>query len=185
MADPARYAALWLADAGERGSAGYEQRYARWLDWFAAERVEAVGFGLITLHRSGADEPTVRLEEVPQQVDEPTGPHVAAWFDQLDALRGADLDRVRFGRAPGLVLEQVAEPGPEGWAVATRRLRQPAGLRRSAEVDEVVAALVAGCDGERPLGELAAVLELAFGVDPAEVGPLAAGLADRGFLIPY
>lgn len=185
VADPAQYAALWLADAGERGSAGYEDRYARWLDWFAAERIEAVGFGLITLHRSGADTPTVRLEEVPQQLDEPTGPHVAAWFDQLDALRGADLDRVRFGRAPGLALEQRAEPGPEGWAVATQRLRQPAGLRRSAEVDEVVAALVAGCDCERPLGELAAVLRLAFGVEEAEVRTLARDLADQGFLIPY
>ena len=185
LADPAQYAALWLADAGERGSPGYEDRYARWLDWFAAERIEAVGFGLITLHRSGAADPAVRLEEVPQQLDEPTGPHVAAWFDQLEALRGADLEQVRFRRAPGLVLEQVAEPGPAGWAITGQRLRQPAGLRRSAEVDEVVAALVAGCDGERPLGELAAVLRLAHGVDPAEVATLAAGLADRGFLIPY
>ncbi len=42
-----------------------------------------------------------------------------------------------------------------------------------------MAALVAGCDGERPLGELAAVLRLAFGVDPEEVRTLATGLADR------
>ena len=49
----------------------------------------------------------------------------------------------------------------------------------------MVAALVAGCDGDRPLGELAAVLGLAFGVEPAEVGTIATGLADEGFLIPY
>jgi methylase of polypeptide subunit release factors len=184
IVDPARYAALWLADAGERGSPGYEHRYDRWLEWFAAAGVEAVGFGLVTLHRSGAADPTVRIEDVPQQVEEPVGPHVGAWFDRLDALRGADLPAVCFRRAPGLLLEQVAEPGPEGWVVTGQRLRQPGGLRRTAEVDDAVAALVAGCDGSRPLGELAAVLQLAYGVDATEVGALTAGLAEQGFLVP-
>jgi hypothetical protein len=52
-------------------------------------------------------------------------------------------------------------------------------------VDEVVAALVAGCDGTRPLGELAAVLQLAYGVEPAEAAAVATALSDEGFLIPY
>ena len=184
LADPAQYAALWLADAGERGSPEYERRYSDWLDWFDAERIEAVGFGLVTLHRSGADTSTVRIEEVTQQVEEPAGPHVAAWFDRVDALRDADLAAVRFDRAPELQLGQVANPGPDGWAVVSQRLRQPHGLRWSAAVDPAVAALVAGCDGTRPLGELATVLELAYGIEPGQVEAIARGLADRGFLIP-
>jgi hypothetical protein len=36
VADPSQYAALWLADAGEKSSPAYEARYSRWLDWFAA-----------------------------------------------------------------------------------------------------------------------------------------------------
>lgn len=184
LADPAQYAALWLADAGERGSAAYERRYADWLDWFAAERIEAVGFGLVTLHRTGTADPTVRIEEVTQQVEEPAGPHVAAWFDRLDALRDTDLAAVRFDRAPELQLEQVASAGPDGWAVSGQRLRQPHGLRWSAAVDPAVAALVAGCDGTRPLGELATVLELAYGIGAGEVATMARGLAERGFVIP-
>jgi hypothetical protein len=183
-ADPAQYAALWLADAGEKRSDEYERRYAHWLDWFAATGVEAVGFGLVTLHRSGADVPVVRIEEVPQAVEEPVGPHVADWFDRVDALRG-DVSAIRFGRAPGLELEQVAEPGPEGWAVTGQRLRQPYGLRWNAAVDPAVAALVAGCDGTRPLGELAAVLEPAYGIEGGQVEAMARGLAERGFLIPH
>ncbi|HST66541.1 MAG TPA: class I SAM-dependent methyltransferase [Mycobacteriales bacterium] len=184
VADPAQYAALWLTDAGEKGSPEYEARYDRWLDWFAATAVEAVGFGLVTLHRSGAAVPTIRIEEVTQAVEEPAGPHVAAWFDRLGALRDADLATVRFDRAPGLELEQVARPGPEGWAVTGQRLRQPAGMRWSAAVDPAVAALVAGCDGTRTLRELAAVLELAYGIEPGQVTDMARDLADRGFLIP-
>ena len=66
-------------------------------------------------------------------------------------------------------------------------------LRRSAEERAVVAAsaraqsvaaLVAGCDGTHPLGELAAVLELAYGIEPGQVEEMARGLTDRGFLIP-
>jgi methylase of polypeptide subunit release factors len=184
VADPAQYAALWLTDAGERGSAGYEARYAQWLDWFEATGVEAVGFGLVTLHRSGAAEPTVRIEDVPQPIEEPAGPQVTAWFDRLDALRGAELAKTRFVRAPGLQLEQTATPGPEGWQVTGQRLRQPAGMRWSAPVDPAVAALVAGCDGARALGELAAVLGLAYGIEPGHVEQMARDLAERGFLIP-
>ena len=66
-----------------------------------------------------------------------------------------------------------------------QRLRQPAGMRWSAAVDPAVAALVAGCDGTRTLGELAAVLAVAFGIEPGQVAEMARGLADRGFLSPY
>ncbi|HVE29789.1 MAG TPA: methyltransferase [Mycobacteriales bacterium] len=184
VADPSQYAALWLSDAGEKGSPAYEARYSRWLDWFAATGVEAIGFGLVTLRRSGADRPTVRIEEVPQPIDEPAGPEVARWFDRLDALRGVDVGAVRFDRAPGLQLEQTAAPGPEGWEVTAQRLRQPAGLRWTAPIDPAVAALVAGCDGTRPLREIALVLELAYGIEPGQVAEMARALAERGFLIP-
>ena len=184
VADPSQYAALWLSDAGEKSSPAYEARYSRWLDWFAAAGVEAIGFGLVTLRKSGADRPTVRIEEVPQPIDEPAGPEVAAWFDRLDALRGVDAGAVRFDRAPGLQLEQTASPRPDGWTVTTQRLRQPTGLRWTAPVDPAVAALVAGCDGTRPLREIAVVLELAYGIDADQVEDMARALAERGFLIP-
>ena len=184
VADPAQYAALWLTDAGEKGSPTYDARYSRWLDWFAAAGVEAVGFGLVTLRKSGADRPTVRIEDVPQPIDEPAGPEVAAWFDRLDALRGVDVGGVRFDRTPGLQLEQTATPGPDGWEVTTQRLRQPAGMRWTAPVDPAVAALVAGCDGTRPLREIALVIELAYGIESDQVEDMARALAERGFLIP-
>ena len=120
VADPSQYAALWLTDAGEKGSPAYEARYSRWLDWFAAADVEAVGFGLVTLRKSGADRSTVRIDEVPQPIDEPAGPEVAAWFDRQDALGGVDVGTVRFDRAPGLQLEQTAAPGPDGWEVTAQ-----------------------------------------------------------------
>jgi hypothetical protein len=61
---------------------------------------------------------------------------------------------------------------------------EPAGMRWSAAVDGAVAALVAGCDGTHPLGELAAVLELAYGIESGQVAAMARGLAEHGYVFP-
>ena len=58
MADPAEYVGLWLTDAGEDGKSTGSDRSAaarlaeNWLDYLAAERVQGIGMGLITLRRN-------------------------------------------------------------------------------------------------------------------------------------
>jgi hypothetical protein len=131
----------------------------------------------------------VRIEEVPQAVEEPAGPHVAAWLDRLAGLRAVaaapgGVRAARPSRPAGIVLDQEAHAGPDGWAVTEQRLRQTGGLRWSAPVDPAVAALVAGCDGSRTVAELGVVLELAYGVDEAQLVPMVTGLVERGFLTP-
>ncbi len=59
VAEPGEYIALWLRDAGEQpGTPQWAQRYVQWLDWFAAERVLAVGMGLVTLWRTDHAQPS-------------------------------------------------------------------------------------------------------------------------------
>ena len=116
VADPAQYAALWLTDAGEKGSPGYERRYDRWLDWFAATGVEAVGFGLVTLHKSGAEDPTVRIEEVTQPIEEPSGPAGRGLVRPAGraARRRPGRDPVRPGARPGAGAGRDAGSGGAG-----------------------------------------------------------------------
>jgi methylase of polypeptide subunit release factors len=182
--DPAEYVALWLRDAGETGAA-YAARYDAWLDWFERERVTAVGFGIVTLRRTGA-EPRVVVEDAPQPFAQPIGPHLAGWLDAVDALRRGDLLTARPALVAGVTLEQTAYAAAEGWAVAGQALQQQTGLRRRGEIDAVGAALVAGCDGTRPLGELLAVLAAAYGIAEDELRegalPAVAHLVERGFL---
>ncbi|MET0929243.1 MAG: class I SAM-dependent methyltransferase, partial [Aeromicrobium sp.] len=45
LVDPAAYVEMWLADAGLATAPDYVRRYDAWLDWFASERIEAIGFG--------------------------------------------------------------------------------------------------------------------------------------------
>jgi methylase of polypeptide subunit release factors len=184
VSDPVSYVRLWLSDAAERTD---PVRTAAWLDWFDAHKVEAVGFGLVTLRRSGRADPVVRVEDLRQTVDQPLGEQVAAWFDRQDQLRAtASLLTRRYRAAGGLRLHQEATIGAEGWAVDRQLLALPHGLRWSEEVDPLVLALVGGCDGTIPLQDQLAVLAAAHDVSEealAEVAePIVAHLVERGFL---
>ncbi|BCB82437.1 methyltransferase [Phytohabitans flavus] len=188
VADPVSYVDLWISDAGEVRDPA---RKAEWLDWFDANKIEAVGFGLITLRRSGTDDPVVRIEDLRQQVAGPLGAQVAAWFDRQQFLRvhdAAGLLAQRYRAAEGLQLRQEATMGPEGWAVDRQVLAMPHGLRWSEEIDPLVLALVGGCDGQVPLRDQISVLAVAHEVTESDLAeaavPIVAHLVERGILLP-
>jgi hypothetical protein len=188
LADPAQYVALWLRDSGELAGAGAGARAAEWLSWFAAQRIEAVGFGLITLRASGAARPVVHVEEARQALDQPIGPQVQAWFARQDWLRGAELLDARLVTAPELRLQQGAERGADGWEVGAQILALDGGMRWAQEVDPLTVALVGGCDGTVRLGEQLALLAAAYEAEPAALAvaalPLVTHLVERGLLLP-
>jgi methylase of polypeptide subunit release factors len=179
--DPAEYVALWQRDAGDERRATAEE----WLAWFERETVAAVGFGIVTLRRTGGAA-SVTVEDAPQPVVQPLGPHLAAWLARAETLRGTDLLDAAPRVAGGVTLEQVAFAGAEGWEVAAQALQQSHGLRWRAELDPVGVALVGACDGTRRLRDLLDVLATAYEVDREALtgGALAAvrHLVGRGFL---
>jgi methylase of polypeptide subunit release factors len=197
--DPVGYVNLWLTDANEPIDPA---KAAAWLDWFDANKVEAVGFGLISLRNAGHDDPVVRVEDLRQQVEPPLGDQVAAWFDRQDWLRERDttgLLATAYRAADGLRLHQEATMGPAvaqaeqdeasvGWVISHQVLAMPHGLRWTEEVDPLVLALIGGCDGTVPLRDQLSVLAAAHEVaeeDLAEVaGPVIAHLVERGILTP-
>jgi methylase of polypeptide subunit release factors len=184
VSDPVEYVNLWLRDASEVFDPARAQA---WLDWFDAQKIEAVGFGLVTIRRGGHADPTVRVEELRQAP--PTGAEVAGWFDRQDWLRAhPDLLEHRYVRADGLRLTQDAEHDGADWTVDRQVLTLTDGLRWSEPVDPVALALVSGADGTVGMRDQLAVLASAF--DTAEpvlaamVTPLLAHLVERGYLAP-
>jgi len=187
VSDPMGYVSLWLADAAE-DAASQPAVAGAWLDWFDAAKVEAVGFGLVTLRAGGHDDPTVRIEELRQPLDAPLGPEVAAWFERQDWLRANELLDQHLRTADNLQLRQEASMGPDGWEVGRQLLALTGGLRWAEEVDPVALALVGGCNGSVSLRAQVELLAAAHDV-PAEVlaevaVPLAAHLIERGILRP-
>jgi methylase of polypeptide subunit release factors len=184
VTDPMAYVNLWLSDAGESD----RRLAADWLDWFDATKVEAVGFGVVNLRRSGHTDPVVRVEELRQPFTGRLGDHVAAWFDRQSWLASAAVLDNRYRAAPDLRLHQEASLDESGWAVDQQVLSLAGGLGWSEEIDPLVLALVSGCDGTLPLRDQIDLLAAAHEVPPAELaevaGPIVAHLVERGFILP-
>ncbi|NEY36455.1 methyltransferase [Streptomyces sp. PRKS01-65] len=189
--DVTQYAELWLRDAGDhRGDAAeYQARYDAWLDEFEARKVKAVGFGWITLRRTGAAEPSVTVEEWPHPVEQPLGETVRAHFERLDYLRARDdaaLLEATFTLADEIVQEQVGLPGAEDPEHVV--LRQNRGMRRATRVDTVAAGFAGVCDGTMSAGRILDAIAQLLGEDPVVLRDRTPAqirrLVEQGFLEP-
>ncbi|MEU3774730.1 class I SAM-dependent methyltransferase [Streptomyces sp. NPDC032472] len=189
--DITQYAELWLRDAGDHRTdpAEYARRYEDWLDEFEARKTKAVGFGWITLRNSGADEPSVVIEEWPHSVEQPLGDAVTAHFARQDYLRAHDdasLLEARFALVAEVVQEQVGAPGAEDPEHVV--LRQNRGMRRATKVDTVGAGFAGVCDGSLTAGRILDAIAQLMQEDPVVLRdrtPEAIRmLVEQGFLEP-
>ncbi|MFK0289976.1 methyltransferase [Streptomyces sp. NPDC090442] len=189
--DVTQYAELWLRDAGDHhaGQEEYAARYDAWLDEFEARKTKAVGFGWITLRKSGAEDPSLTIEEWPHPVEQPLGEAVLRHFDRQDYLRATDdaaLLAGHFRLVDEVVQEQVGLPGAEDPEHVV--LRQNRGMRRATKVDTVGAGFAGVCDGSLPAGRILDAIAQLVGEDPVllrDRTPAAIRmLVEQGFLEP-
>ncbi|MFD9741074.1 methyltransferase [Umezawaea sp. NPDC059074] len=193
IADPALYVGTWLRDAGvdPRSPEGREKA-AVWLDWFAKNDVEGIGFGFVTLRRTDGAHAEVVCEDLRHAYVDPLGPETSLWLDRVDWLRAngsaESLLATRFEVPESVLLEEVSSPAEEGWTALVRRLHRQDGPGWQHELDEVAAALLAGCRGALPLEDL--VTLLAFAHDEPVEGlianalPVVRDLVRHGMLRP-
>lgn len=186
VADPALYVGTWLRDAGVDPRSPEGRAKARvWLDWFAANKVEAVGFGYVTLRRTDAADVEVVCEDLRHAFDDPLGPEATRWLDAVEWLRGHRLLEERFVVPPSVVLEEVSSPSDEGWSQIVRRLHRADGPGWQHEIDEPTSRLLAGCQGAMTLEELLALLSFAYGeIDETAALPMVRDLVLHGMLVP-
>ncbi len=186
---PSAHVAAWLRQTERADQWGDD--FIAWMEYCDQHRVEAVGFGLITMRRRAGGTAWFRAEEATQDLAMPCGDHLGALFelaDFLDACDDATLLDQRLAVAPDVVLDERLQPTAGGWAVGERRLRQLAGLRNDGELDPGVAAIVAACDGDRTLGAVLTATATSGDLSVAELTetalPIVRRLVERAFLLP-
>lgn len=191
IADPVLYVGTWLRDAGvDPRSPEGQQKADAWLDWFAEHNVEGVGFGFVTLRRTDAA-PDIVCEDLRQAFDDPLGPETASWLDRVAWLRATNdsaLLSTRLTVPAGVLLEEVSAPADDGWSSVVRRLHRTDGPGWQHDLDELSAALLAGCRGALDLGDLLGLLAAAHDVPMAVLAagalPAVRQLIRHGMLLP-
>ena len=182
LAAPEDYVTAWLRDTDE--GPRFDELFEQWVGWFAERRVEAVAFGVVALRAGGTER--VALDVVDQPVAATWGEQVAQRFAAMDLLGDSLLDR-RLRLRDDVRLSSTSRPAQGEWLPVAQRLVQETGLRWSGGVDLYGAALLAGCDGTRPLGSLVDVLAAATGLSTGEaveqVLPVVERLVEQGFLV--
>jgi len=182
LAAPEDYVTAWLRDTDE--GPRFDELYEPWVDWFADNRVEAVAFGVVAMRAGGRER--VALDVVDQPVAPSWGEQVALRFAALDLLE-RDLLGERLRLRDDVRLAESSRAAEGEWLPVAQRLVQESGLRWSGGVDLYGAALLADCDGSRPLGDLVGVLAAATGLGPGEAAeqvlPVVRRLVERGFLV--
>ena len=180
--DPAEYAETWARDGGHHpGTVDFNAMYAAWLDDFEAREVEAIGFGVVTLHRPRTDRaPFVDLMDVSWPVEAPMGPTVLAGLDARTWLAEHDDDAVldiAWRCAPDVHEERHTMPGAlDPTAIV---LRQGGGLRRHLTLTTVTAAFASVSDGDLTARAAAAAIAGLLDLDGDEVrGEVVAFLRD-------
>ncbi|HEY2207537.1 MAG TPA: methyltransferase [Pseudonocardia sp.] len=194
VADPALYVGTWLRDSGvDPGSPEGQREAAEWLAWFAEVEVEGVGFGFVTLRRAPAGSAlTVLCEDLRDAPAGPLGPETGGWLDRVAWLRAHGTDEALLAAAltvaPSVLLERSSVAGEDGWREVLATVRRTDGPGWRHELDEPAAALLAGCQGFLPLGELLALLAVAHGRDTDELVaatlPAVRELVRHGLLVP-
>jgi methylase of polypeptide subunit release factors len=187
---PDAHAAGWLRQTEPADRWGPE--YDRWMAYYERHGIEAVGLGLVTMRKRATGEGWIRVEDAAQDFAMPCGDHLGAAFELADFLDAHEGDRLLdaiLRVAPDVVLDERARPARPGWSVTDRRLRQTAGLCREGEVDDAVAAIVAACDGTRPLGVVLRDAASDAGTPGGRVFaraalPVIRRLVEQGFLLP-
>ncbi len=154
--DAAEYASDRVAERAE-GPEEAARRFDDWMAYFDRAGIEAVGYGILTLRRSGREATWTRIDSLPELVGA-CGEAIARRFERRDFLEAhADdrkLLRARLRVAPELRWELLQAPSREGWSLVQSRLRLAEGLAVAGDAEVSLADFLGRCDGKRPLDEL-------------------------------
>jgi methylase of polypeptide subunit release factors len=188
--DAPTYARKRVADLG-----GAPRQAVRWFDeWIAyyeRERIEAVSCGVMTLRRKVAGPNWFACDSLPEMRG-PCGAAIEARFLRSDFLRSrrddADLLACRVRPAEDLSWEVRHRLAPGGWTAAESRLWFTNGLSFGTNADRAVVEFLAGCEGERLLGDHLRRLAAAMGQEVSQLAPrflqAVRVLVEAGYLLP-
>ena len=188
---PEQYATQWIPTMLESEFPRFCQIFEEWLDYFEAERIEAITSGFITLRRRDSGSNWFAEDAAPELLG-PCGDSILRGFAARDFLTGLrsenDLLDATFTLAPEARWLTTHRPAEGAWARMGSRLKITKGLAFALDVETMGVQLLSRMDGTSTLrGQLATLAnDLKQEVDrvTAAALPLVQTMIEQGFLIP-
>lgn len=188
----ATYIESWINESEGLQGEAYERRFNTWLADFEAAGIEAVGTGVMVMRkRAAGGEPWFVAYEDVEGGDGTAGELVdrlIAGRDFLERCSEVDILDTGFQIAPDAKLIQEFSSEGDGWRPDSSVIMMTRGFRYRINLDARVAGLLAFCNGNRPLRELAAELATSLGAPADAINTPVAGavrrLVEFGFLLP-
>jgi hypothetical protein len=171
------------------GAEHTEKQFNAWMGYYERERIEAIGFGLITMQRSHRTPNWFRCESWPEMIG-PCGDAIENGFVARDFLEDhddRDLLETCVRRAPNLLWRQDHDVSDLRSAVHSS-LHFTSGLAYTANMDFAIVKFVSRCAGDRPLSDYLKETAKASGEDSNQFAPrflkVVRRLIEIGFLLP-
>jgi len=186
------YASTWIRHTELHDTSEFAPRFDEWISYFEGQGVNAVGAGVITMHRTGRQATWFRADDAPRSMIGPSGEAIALGFELRDFLEtvrdDAALLESRLLLSPDVSLERRHTPSPEGWREETIILSLDRGFTYSGAVDQYVADILIACNGKQRLADMLGRTEAAPEIDPGKlIGTFCSvvrRLVQHGFLLP-
>lgn len=192
--DPLRYAMAWNSETGVLGPDEYATAVGRWVEHLRRTGVEQVGLGAVVLRRRAGAANWVRGFHLdhggPSGAAEPQLRRIFAGVDFLTLPAGEQFKQLLaspWRLVDGHRLDQTLTFRNGAYEPAAAVARQDPGLNLSAQVDMRTFAVLAACNGTRPLKDVIERTAIPEGLDRRGFHSLCLAqvrdLLARGFLV--
>lgn len=190
--DASQYAMTWIVGTESNNANEILDLYEQWMDYYEAQKIEALSYLLITLRRTDQRHNWTRVDEAPRQIVGPCAAELLTTFRMQDNW-GPNVDEValldtRIQLAADIHIQQRHALTTEGVQAVETKLSKTGGAQFVARVEPHIASFVARCDGTRSAGKLLADMASALNESEAFItGPgiaMVRSLMDRGIVVP-
>jgi methylase of polypeptide subunit release factors len=188
--DTITYASSWLRY--EDNFEAHQRLLDEWLAYYERLGINRISFGAIVLRRRSGHSNWIRADKAPSgKISGSCSDQIQRIFSAQDFIEGlrddGDFLKKSFRLIPDHQLEHVLQLENGNWAVKKALLKQTRGFQFIGDIDSFVGTMVAGCDGQRSVGELLNDLAARFGLASEKIAPdcirVIRKLCETGFLV--
>jgi len=166
---PKDYALHWIREVTESEDADLSE-LARWTDYYDSLSIKAISFGAVIMRKRTGDN-WLRQQVIPKELRRgDAGEQVLRIFQNetlLHTRRPEDLVAMNLRATPGVISNRSQALERDGWKTSGHEIGHRQGFVMPLAVDEPLCALLAACNGSKPVSAIMTAMATKAGTNQA------------------